>query len=562
MQRCNRSLSCVLSLALFASANLFAQVVIVPPVPQVGSSNPVSPEPTVTRPGTAPCTVTLFSELEFADYGQKTISYAPSKCAGPWSKVVLTADFTVTKGRQYDRTAKFFLGGVNIYFGTTAEPRAALSPSWHIEMDVTDLSAIFKTPQTGIASIQNIVNSTYTGVIYASAKLLFYPVNAANPAAGAPNVVLPLPETFVNTTTDTQSAALLLPRNIERAYLDVIAQSQAADEFWYTCVPTQYATELYTCGNTGFRETEVLIDGMPAGVAPVYPWIYTGGIDPYLWEPITGIETLNFKPYRVDLTPFAGVLSNGKPHTVSVSVFNAGSGFDLASNLLLYTDPGATTVTGGISMDSLSLTPPVKVEAYVGTAADGTVSGPISVYEARSWTISGYVQTSHGRVDTTIQASNTFKNYQSVEASATIDQQLISQETTQEETTTTLSSAGEVQTVHDIDYPLTVNFKEAPDDNNDGGIYIASYVKQGKYNELRGPNGPNSANPVVSNETVETSDTLHYSSDFAFLGHDNNMAKSSYGSKDQNFNCYYRGLTAANLVLTQVVDSDFCSMAP
>ena len=29
--------------------------------------------------------------------------------------------------------------------------------------------------------------------------------------------------------------------------------------------------------------------------------IYTGGIDPYLWIPIPGVRTLNFKPHRVDL---------------------------------------------------------------------------------------------------------------------------------------------------------------------------------------------------------------------------------------------------------------------
>jgi len=27
--------------------------------------------------------------------------------SGPWAKVVFTADFTVTAGRQYDRTAAF-----------------------------------------------------------------------------------------------------------------------------------------------------------------------------------------------------------------------------------------------------------------------------------------------------------------------------------------------------------------------------------------------------------------------------------------------------------------------
>jgi len=46
------------------------------------------------------------------------------------------------------------------------------------------------------------------------------------------------------------------------------------------------AAELESCSGTAFRESEVTIDGNPAGVAPVYPWIYTGGIDPFLWIPI------------------------------------------------------------------------------------------------------------------------------------------------------------------------------------------------------------------------------------------------------------------------------------
>ena len=57
--------------------------------------------------------------------------------------MVFTADFTVTAGRQFDRTAAFYLGHASIYYGTTAEPRHTLSPSWHVERDVTDLSAIF-----------------------------------------------------------------------------------------------------------------------------------------------------------------------------------------------------------------------------------------------------------------------------------------------------------------------------------------------------------------------------------------------------------------------------------
>ena len=114
-----------------------------------------------------------------------------------------------------------------------------------------------------------------------------------------------------------------MPTNVEAAYLDVFAQGQQGDEFWYTCAPNDVAAELENCGNSSFREAEVTIDGTAAGVAPIYPWIFTGGIDPFLWRPIPGVHTLNFEPYRVDLTPFAGVLSNGQPHTVAISVYNA-----------------------------------------------------------------------------------------------------------------------------------------------------------------------------------------------------------------------------------------------
>ena len=129
-----------------------AQVVPVPLTPQVGSSNPATPAPPTPRPDTKPCIVPLLNEQAFVNYTPATLTYTPpAACPGPWAKVVLTADFTVSAGIQYDRTAYFYLGGANIFYGTTAEPGTTLSPSWHVERDVTDLSAIFKTSQTGAA---------------------------------------------------------------------------------------------------------------------------------------------------------------------------------------------------------------------------------------------------------------------------------------------------------------------------------------------------------------------------------------------------------------------------
>ena len=549
------------------ATSLGAQVVVAPVVPQVGSSNPASPEPPIARPSTKPCTVPLLTEQAFADFNNKPIAYTPpSGCPGPWAKVVFSADFTVTEGRQYDRTAKFFLGGANIYFGTTAEPRATLSPSWHVERDVTDLSALLHTSQVGVAELGNFVGVdsgvTYNGIIYANARLQFYPVNAANPAPLVPDAVLAFPTndtTRVSTTTDTSAGTFTFPKNLERVYLDVISQSQSMDEFWYLSVPNNVSGELESYGNTGFRETEVYIDGRPAGVAPVYPWIYTGGIDPYLWEPIPGIETLNLKPYRVDLTPFAGVLANGKEHTVAVSVFNANSGFDIASTLLLYTGAPDSVTTGSVYLDTLR-GPSPKVQESLNTAADGTVSGTLSVTSSRAWTIAGFINTSHGRVDTTVQASNSFGNLQDDKVSSTIYKQDLKQQTDQQELVTVRTNTGTTATQHIISYPLVINYNQAP--LSDGSYGITTYVKQNKYDALRSPLGANSPNPVVTNETVEATDTLHYNSSFNYLGHYDTSASAIYSSKDAEQKCSYRKLVANALKLTSVEDSSSCSYAP
>lgn len=562
----SRSLLAALPLALLAVCALNAQVVIVPATPQVGTSQPAPIEPPIAKPTSKPCSVTLLSEQAFADFSNKPLSYTPA-CAGPWAKVVFSADFSVTAGRQFDRTAKFFLGGASIYFGTTAEPRSTLSPSWHVERDLTDLSALFQTAQTGQAILGNFVGVsggvTYNGIIYANARLDFYPADASNPAPAVPTAALAFPTndtTRVSTTTDKSTGTFTFPRNLERVYLDVISQSQSADEFWYTCVPSDVAGDLQNCGNSAFRETEVSIDGQPAGVAPVFPWIYTGGIDPYLWEPIPGIETLNLKPYRVDLTPFAGLLADGQPHTVAVSVFNANSGFDVASTLLLYTDPGASTTTGALLTNTLTAAPTPRIEENLNTAADGTVSGPVNVTSARAWTISGFVNTSHGRVDTTIQASNAFGNLQDEKVSSVEFKQNLTQTTDQHELTTTTSNAGTIQTEHDISYPLVVDYRQAP--NSDGSLFITTSVKQQKLDALRSPLGPNSPNPIVSQQVIETTDTRHYSPSGAFTGHDNNTATARYGAKDAQHLCVARTLAANALILTEAQDSTSCSLAP
>src|SRR6202789_1730933 len=452
-----------------------AQVVLAPSSPQVGSSNPVSAEPLVTRPNTKPCTVSLLTNAAFDNFNATTFNYAPpAACPGPWAKVVLTADFTVSAGNQFDRSAWFYLGDINLFFGSTAEPRSNLSPSWHIERDVTDLPSVLKTAQPGSASIGNTVNSVDNSTIFANAALEFFPATPFAPAHATPDIVVGLssgsnPLHLVPSTSQlTQTVDL--PRNVENVYLDVFAQNQIDDEFFYLCVPNNVAAELESCSNTAFRETEISIDGKPAGVAPVFPFIFTGGIDPFLWEPITGVQTLDFKPYRVDLTPFAGVLGDGSQHTVAISVFNANDFFNATANLLVFTDHGSREVTGGLISNTLSAAPSPQVNENLKTSSSGVVTGTVSVSSNRTFSLSGFLNTSHGRVVTTVEQQVNFLNTQTFNVNPTTggDVQNAVQTSTVDSQTTTQQGVLRQTVGKHVSYPLTVDFSFLP---NSGGTF-------------------------------------------------------------------------------------------
>src|ERR1700727_961457 len=103
-------LSTLLTAGVLAFATALPAQVVLTHGPQIGSSNPITADPPVERPHTQPCTVQLFTNEQFADFNVKSFDYAPpSKCHGPWAKGVFSADFTVTAGRQFDRTAQFLI---------------------------------------------------------------------------------------------------------------------------------------------------------------------------------------------------------------------------------------------------------------------------------------------------------------------------------------------------------------------------------------------------------------------------------------------------------------------
>ena len=550
---------------VLAASLVFAQNIPAPGL-VIGSANTATADPPVPRPDTTPCVVTLFSNDVFADFSPKPFTFTPpAGCPGPWAKVVLNADFSIQAGRQFDRTANIWIGGVNVYFGTTSEPSGTVARSWHIERDLTDYTALFNATQSGHVDLGNLVNSTFTSSLFGTAELQFYPLEHRNDAPITADQVLAMTSdpsagtAFLSAPASTLSKTFTLPTNIERAYLDVVAQSQAGDEFWYTCVPNDVAGELQSCGSTGFRETEVTIDGQPAGVAPVYPWIYTGGIDPLLWRPIPGVQTLNFVPYRVDLTPFAGLLSNGQPHQVALSVFNANNGFSTTATLLLFQDHGSNVVTGEMTRNTIGSGPNPDVAENLTTDHSGNLTGTVSVTSARHFVVEGFVRTSHGRVDTTVKQDIGFSNSQSFNITNTAFVQNITQHTDiSSETNIHSNGRGDSNRtlLQRFEWPLNLGFSFTI--NPDGSGAQTTTIKQ-QFLSLQTGKGDDGKDvfSVVSN-TVTPSDTLLFDANFNITGSTGQQSSQQFFSRDSTNGCFSRTITASAGLLTSVTNGKGC----
>ncbi|MFC6516967.1 peptide-N4-asparagine amidase [Streptomyces goshikiensis] len=353
--------------------------------------DPVTAGPAVARPGTRACEVTL-AEARFRDFTPYRGDYAPPTACGPapWAKVVLRLDGKV-KGRQYDRLGNLTLGGVEILRTSTPQP----SPdgiTWAVEKDVTRYRDTLSRPQPVEMLIGNVVDDTYTGVIDVKVTLTFYAAERGpgRPAApDTPDRVLPLTTPAVTT-----------PRNTERLLAEVYATGSGGgcEEYWYLTTPDAAP---YSCkaADGPHREVRVLVDGQLAGIAAPFPTVWTGGwSNPFLWYVTPGLRAFDVQPVVYDLTPYAALLNDGRPHRIEVSVAGvpAGqSGWSTPANLLLWQDEARAVVTGALTRHDEG--EPANSSRWTpGTEHRLDTEG------GHRLTVAGYLDTSHGRITTTV----------------------------------------------------------------------------------------------------------------------------------------------------------------
>ncbi|SBT91248.1 Peptide N-acetyl-beta-D-glucosaminyl asparaginase amidase A [Streptomyces sp. DI166] len=351
--------------------------------------DPVTAAPPVTAPSTKACRVTL-AEAQFRDFTPYRGTYTPpGTCGDRWSKVVLRLDGKV-KGRQYDRLGHLSVGGVEIFRTSTPQP----SPDgieWSVEKDVTRYTDTLRRPGDVEMLIGNVVDETYTGIIDVKVTLTFYAGRPAH-AADTPDRILPLANGTITT-----------PRNSERIVAEVYATGSGGgcEEYWYLTVPESAP---YSCqaADGPNREVQIRVDGQLAGIAAPFPHVWTGGwSNPFLWYVIPGPRAFDVRPIEYDLTPFAGILNDGRPHDIQVSVAGLPEGrpgWSAPVNVLVWQDENSARVTGALTAhrdrgldNSSTYTPGSRHRVDTGSA--------------HRLTVARYVDTSHGRVTTTVRRS-------------------------------------------------------------------------------------------------------------------------------------------------------------
>jgi hypothetical protein len=263
------------------------------------------------------------------------------------------------------------------------------------------------------------------------------------------------------------------------------------------------------------------------------------------------VQTLNFKPYRVDLTPFAGKLSNGQQHTIGVSVYNAYEYFSADAVLLLYQDHGSKNVTGEVTRNTLTAPDP-KVVNTVSFNSSGIGGGTITTSNSHDFTIAGYVNTSHGRVATSVDEVVNFRNVTKVALTAA---NVEIQDEVQSSTVDALTTSRETH----VSYPFTINLSDTFLSN--GNVpQVTSIDQQYEKSEKEYRSGFPVFQSSVSNE-VKTHDSTEfvYSDGGYSLGPSSGQSSSqTYTYRDSRGGCYSRTLTAADLVLTHVENKEEC----
>ncbi|MCI4362971.1 MAG: hypothetical protein L3K13_01515 [Thermoplasmata archaeon] len=282
----------------------------------------VGAEPDPSVPATVPSLIVF--PVNVSSGAAKVNFTAPS--GGPWARIILNFTGTVVPD-VYDSSYRAYIDGVLVLFGTTPE-----YGTWRVLRDLTEYSALF----VGTVNLYfQLSAADITGHFLESVSIAFYPVYPGAAPPSAANLVLPLWSTpYVHSTTPVAWGIQTVPSNVTNATLELWTYGFGTqDEFWYL-------------QNPGYRALHLSVDGTRVFTILPFEYINTGGIDLFLWRPVTGVLTTNDRPLQFDATALVGLLEGTHNFSVTVEgITSPGSSWLIGGTLLLNTSAGTGAAT-------------------------------------------------------------------------------------------------------------------------------------------------------------------------------------------------------------------------
>ncbi|KAJ6718093.1 PEPTIDE-N4-(N-ACETYL-BETA-GLUCOSAMINYL)ASPARAGINE AMIDASE A PROTEIN [Salix purpurea] len=303
---------------------------------------------------------------------------------------------------------------------------------WNVRKDITKYSSLLVQNYLKFTlMLENIVNDIYTGVYHVNVTLYFYKDNAVevplafkNQNLIAPVLQLPLfgdksmydppadliipisaPDSskgywfIIESELDVKFDKVRVPLNTRKVVLELYVSFHGNDEFWYSNPSNSYIrmNNLSTPrGNGAFREVFVTIDGKLVGSEMPFPVIFTGGINPLFWEPVVAIGAFNLPSYDFDLTPFLGMLLDGKDHVFGIGVTD-GIGYWLVdANLHVWLDTASTVVEAKNVVNICPASQISRSEQYQ------SLDGSFEIKAEKFTRLEGWVRSSSGNLTTSI----------------------------------------------------------------------------------------------------------------------------------------------------------------
>ncbi|WCJ19940.1 Peptide-N4-(N-acetyl-beta-glucosaminyl)asparagine amidase A protein [Euphorbia peplus] len=295
-----------------------------------------------------------------------SIPYSPpSDCSSPWALAVLEVKVN-SHGDQYDRIAGIWLGGAELLRTSTAEPTES-GIYWTVKKDVTRILFYNQTTELYRLNRLNSVDGDHpprpmSTTLFSNRKRGLIGARDGGRGGGKAAVyetpadlVIPISESdydkgywfIINEESNVHYRKFRIPNNTYRVVLELYVSFHGNDEFWYSNPSNGYLRMNNLTsprGNGAFREVFVMIDGVLVDSIVPFPVIFTGGINPLFWEPVVAIGAFDLPTYDLDITPFLGLLLDGKDHEIGLGVTDGIYYWLVDANLHLWLDHESASV--------------------------------------------------------------------------------------------------------------------------------------------------------------------------------------------------------------------------